>query len=74
MAHLHSILRPTMSQRLDVVAENEKALAACGRGDPLLDPEAANQMATYFDRYISEIQPPPAPPPHRPARGEGGRR
>ena len=58
MTHLRNILRSTMSPRLDVVAENERARAACGRGDLRLEPEAANQMAAYYDQYISEIHPP----------------
>ena len=58
MTHLRNILWSTMSPRLDVVAENEKARAACGRGDIRLDPGVAYQMAAYYDQYIAEIHPP----------------
>ena len=57
VTHLQSILWSTMSPRLDVVAENEKARAACGRGNIRLEPEVVNQMAPYYDHHISEIHP-----------------
>ena len=67
MTHLHIILRSTMSPRLDVVAENEKARAACGMDDLLLAPEVMNQTAAYYDPYISEIH------PSKPQEGVDGR-
>ena len=57
MTHLHCILWSAMSPRIDVVAENEKARTASGQEGLRLEPDVVNQMATYYDQYISEIHP-----------------
>lgn len=65
--HLQSVLLGPPSPRMDVVAADEKARWACGRGDLLLGHDVANQLAEYGDRYISEIH------PSNPLAGKEGR-
>ena len=57
MTHLHIVLWVKNAPRIDVVAENEKARDASGRGDLLLEHEVVNQMADLFDQYISDVKP-----------------
>ena len=56
MTHRHSDLWAMSSPRTEVVADDEKALGAVSRGDPLLEPDVVSQLADYFGQYISEIR------------------
>ena len=47
MTHLHSAMWVKNAPRTDVVAENEKARDASGRGNLLLEPDVVNQMAGF---------------------------
>ena len=58
ITHLHCCLWAQGSPRIDVLTEGGKNAAAGGRKDLLLDTDAVERTANYFDEYVSEAHPP----------------
>ena len=55
--HIRNLLWAAMSPRLDIVGGDEKARAAFRRTDLLIVPDAANHLAEYPDRSMSDVRP-----------------
>ena len=57
MAHLHFLLWPTQSPRIDIAAKDEKAMQSRADIGILLVPEVAELVADYFGYFVSETHP-----------------